>query len=76
MILSPKIRKALRLAAVQHDGQYRKDGVTPFIIHPIEVAMIVSEYTDNEDIISAALLHDVLEDTRGCSMGYENFPSL
>ena len=66
MTLTPKIRKALRLAGVQHDGQYRKDGVTPFIIHPIEVALIVSEYTNNEDIISSALLHDVLEDTQGC----------
>ncbi len=67
MILTDKIRKALRLVAVQHDGQHRKDGVTPFIIHPIEVAMIVSEYANDEDIISAALLHDVLEDTDGCS---------
>jgi len=67
MILTPKIRQALRLAATQHDGQHRKDGVTPFIIHPIEVAMIVSEYTNNEDIISSALLHDVLEDTQGYS---------
>jgi len=66
MTLTPKIRKALRLAGVQHDGQYRKDGVTPFIIHPIEVAMIVLEYTSNEDTISSALLHDVLEDTQGC----------
>lgn len=67
MILTPKIRKALRLAATQHDGQHRKDGVTPFVIHPIEVAMIVSEYTINEDVISSALLHDVLEDTQGYS---------
>ncbi|MFA6518884.1 MAG: HD domain-containing protein [Candidatus Shapirobacteria bacterium] len=55
------------MAATQHDGQYRKDGVTPFIIHPFEVAMIVSEYTNDEDIISSALLHDVLEDTQGYS---------
>lgn len=67
MDLTPKIRKALRVAAIQHDGQHRRDGVTPFIIHPFEVAMIVSEYTNNEDIISSALLHDVLEDTQGYS---------
>lgn len=65
MQLTSKIRKALRLAATQHDGQYRRDNTTPFIIHPVEVALVVSEYTDNEDIISAALLHDVLEDTQG-----------
>jgi (p)ppGpp synthase/HD superfamily hydrolase len=67
MILTLKIRKALRLAAVQHDGQHRKDSVTPFIIHPIEVAIIVSEYINNENVISSALLHDVLEDTQGYS---------
>ena len=67
MILTDKIRKALRVAAVQHDKQYRKDNLTPFIIHPYEVALIVSEYIDDEDIISAALLHDLLEDTSGYS---------
>ena len=67
MVLTPKIRKALRLAATQHDRQYRRDSITPFIIHPIEVAMIVSEYSNDEDVISSALLHDVLEDTQGCS---------
>jgi (p)ppGpp synthase/HD superfamily hydrolase len=67
MILTPKIRNSLRLAATQHDGQHRRDNITPFIIHPIEVAMIVSEYTNDENVISSALLHDVLEDTQGCS---------
>lgn len=67
MILTDKIRKALRVAAIQHDKQYRKDNLTPFIIHPYEVALIVSEYIDDEDIISATLLHDLLEDTSGYS---------
>lgn len=67
MRLTDKIRKALRLVAIQHDGQYRRDKITPFLIHPVEVAMIVSEYTNNEDIICSALLHDVLEDTKGYS---------
>lgn len=67
MILTDKIRKALRVAAIQHDKQYRKDNLTPFIIHPYEVALRVSEYIDDEDIISAALLHDLLEDTSGYS---------
>jgi len=67
MKLTNKIRKALRVAAIQHDKQYRKDNLTPFVIHPFEVALIVSEYTEDEDIISAALLHDLLEDTSGYS---------
>ena len=68
MILTNKIRNALKTSAVQHDGQHRKDGLTPFIIHPVEVAIIISEYTNNEDIICAALLHDILEDTLGYSV--------
>ncbi len=67
MELTKKIRKALRVAAIQHDKQYRKDNLTPFVIHPFEVALIVSEYTEDEDIISSALLHDLLEDTSGFS---------
>lgn len=70
MVLTDKIRKAIRVASIQHDKQYRKDNVTPFIIHPFEVAIIVSEFTTDENIISSALLHDVLEDTHGYS--YEN----
>lgn len=65
MKLTDKIRRALRVAAIQHDKQYRKDNLTPLIIHPFEVALIVSEYTDDEDVMSAALLHDLLEDTSG-----------
>lgn len=68
MILTNKIREALKVAARQHDGQKRKDNITPFIIHPFEVAWLVSQYTNNEDTISAALLHDVIEDTQGYSV--------
>ncbi len=67
MILTDKIRKAIRIATIQHDKQYRKDNVTPFIVHPFEVSLIVSEFTADEDIISSALLHDILEDTQGYS---------
>lgn len=68
MDLTTKIRKALRIAAIQHDKQYRRDNKTPFIIHPIEVALVVSKYTDDENVICSALLHDVLEDTVGCTI--------
>lgn len=67
MDLTPKIRKALRTAATLHDGQYRRNSPIPAIVHPFEVAMVVSDYTKDEDIISSAFLHDVLEDTQGYS---------
>ena len=59
------VLKATKFAALKHCDQRRKDGKTPYIIHPISVAMILSEIGSIEDpeILSAALLHDTLEDT-------------
>jgi (p)ppGpp synthase/HD superfamily hydrolase len=73
MLFTPKIRLALKIAATQHQGQFRKDQNTPFIIHPVEVALIVSEISADENTLCAALLHDVLEDTTGYSI--ENLTS-
>jgi len=61
---TPLIAKALNVAAKLHDGQYRKGkSKLPYITHPMTVAMIVSKYTDDEEIIASALLHDTIEDT-------------
>lgn len=65
MIMTQKIRKALEIAERQHRGQYRKNGVTPYLLHPVSVAWRVSSYTENEDTVVTALLHDVIEDTAG-----------
>ncbi len=60
------ILDALRFAADKHRTQRRKDpGDTPFINHVIEVAHVlagVGGVTDPE-VLQAALLHDVVEDT-------------
>lgn len=58
-----KIELAKQLATEAHESikQTRKDG-RPYIVHPIDVAEIVKTVTDNEDMIAAAYLHDVLED--------------
>ena len=58
-----KITKALDFAILAHSGQYRKSG-EEYVIHPILVASITSFFSDNEDMIIAALLHDVVEDTK------------
>lgn len=57
------ITKAFRLANNAHDGMRRRSG-EPYILHPIEVATIVSkEIGLGSTSIAAALLHDVVEDT-------------
>ncbi len=56
------IRKAFEVARDAHAGQYRKSG-EPFIMHPLCVAMILSELRLDKETIIAAILHDVVEDT-------------
>ena len=55
--------EAAVFAARAHDGQVRKGSGIPYILHPMEVASIVSTLTDDEEVIAAALLHDTIEDT-------------
>lgn len=63
MKLTNKIQKALGVSIRLHAGQTRKtDENIPYSSHVVAVAWILSEYTNDEDIIVAGLLHDVLED--------------
>ncbi len=55
--------KAIIFATKAHSGAKRKGTNVPYIVHPIEAAAIVSAMTDDQEIIAAAVLHDVLEDT-------------
>ena len=57
-----KLTKAIEFATAAHDGMRRKKDNTPYILHPLEAAVIVGTMTDDQDIISAAVLHDVVED--------------
>jgi len=54
------------MAARFHNNQYRKDGRTPYVAHPMRVAMIVRDVFGfgDETVLAAALLHDLIEDTR------------
>ena len=61
--LSSLLCQATRLAAQAHDGAYRKGGRAPYLLHVMETAEIVGTMTENEDVLAAAVLHDVLEDT-------------
>ncbi|MBQ7059848.1 MAG: bifunctional (p)ppGpp synthetase/guanosine-3',5'-bis(diphosphate) 3'-pyrophosphohydrolase [Firmicutes bacterium] len=57
-----KVRKAYELAAKAHEGQMRQSG-EPYIIHPLNVAIILAQLELDLETIEAGLLHDVVEDT-------------
>ena len=59
---SEAINRALLYAKNAHSSQKRKSG-EPYVIHPILVASIVAKLGNDEAMIIAALLHDVVEDT-------------
>ncbi len=56
------LRRAFEFADKAHEGQRRKSG-EPFIAHPIEVAIILAGLHMDVETITAALLHDTIEDT-------------
>jgi calcineurin-like phosphoesterase family protein len=59
------VEKARLFATAAHSaiGQKRKYTGEPYIVHPTEVATMVKQYTNDDNMIAAAWLHDVLEDT-------------
>ncbi len=56
------VTQAMIFAAQAHDGMRRRKEHNPYILHPAEVAAIVGSMTDKQEVIAAALLHDVVED--------------
>ena len=61
------IERAYRFAERSHDGQTRLSG-EPFVEHPLETALYLAELRLDANALSAALLHDVMED---CAVGFE-----
>lgn len=56
------VRRAYVFAARMHRGQRRKSG-DPYIMHPLEVALIVAQHNLDAPSVCAGLLHDTVEDT-------------
>ena len=59
------LEEAIIYATVMHQGKVRKFNGIPYILHPMEVAQILSTMTEDADIITAGILHDIVEDTDG-----------
>ena len=56
------VSEAIIFAAKAHDGMRRKKGNIPYVLHPMEAAVIVGSMSDDQNLIAAAVLHDVVED--------------
>jgi len=54
--------EAAIFATRAHSGQKRKMSGIPYILHPMEVAVIIGTMTDDKEIMAAGLLHDTVED--------------
>jgi (p)ppGpp synthase/HD superfamily hydrolase len=59
----PLTRRALEFAAERHEGQVREADRAPFILHPLEVAQLLRGRQYRDEVVAAAVLHDVVEDT-------------
>jgi len=72
------IQSASRTAAQAHAGMTRKDGTTPYIVHPARVAALVGHCGGNHIAIISAWLHDIFEDCtpEACSLAQETLQTL
>jgi (p)ppGpp synthase/HD superfamily hydrolase len=69
---SPRLYEALALAAKAHKDQIRKGSDVPYIVHPIQVAMILQAHGFDEDLAIAGILHDTVED---CDVSFDDIRS-
>lgn len=63
MVYPLALEEAIQYASVKHMNQRRKISEYPYITHPLMVMYLVSQYNDDLDVLCAAVLHDVVEDT-------------
>jgi (p)ppGpp synthase/HD superfamily hydrolase len=59
---SDRINHALAFAAKHHDQQVRKGTRLPYLTHPANVAIILTRYGCDDQVVVAGILHDVIED--------------
>ena len=59
------LEEAIIYATIMHQGKTRKIKQIPYILHPLEVSQILSTMTDDPYVVTAGILHDILEETDG-----------
>jgi guanosine-3',5'-bis(diphosphate) 3'-pyrophosphohydrolase len=60
--MGKRLDRAICFAVEKHAGMYRKGRRVPYIVHPMETLSIAATMTEEEEILCAAVLHDVVED--------------
>ncbi len=60
--LTEDVQRALEFSINSHTNQFRKSG-EEYVVHPILVSVVTAYYSNDEHMVIAALLHDVVEDT-------------
>ena len=82
---SPLITKAIEIAKKKHNGKKRRIENAPYLIHPLRVAHILYQAGASNELIAAAIVHDVLEDENDeehnnnvakSTLGYELTPEI
>jgi (p)ppGpp synthase/HD superfamily hydrolase len=56
------VSEAIAFSTMAHDGMRRRKSDAPYVLHPMEVGVIIGTMTDNQQVIAAGVLHDVVED--------------
>ena len=56
------VSEAIAFAVKAHDSMRRKNSDTPYILHPMEAMIIVGTMSEDQNLLAAAALHDVVED--------------
>lgn len=57
------VDKAIIYAVKHHKGVFRRNKKVPYIVHPLEAMGIVASITEDNELLAAAALHDLIEDT-------------
>jgi (p)ppGpp synthase/HD superfamily hydrolase len=59
----PTVRRAVEWALVMHADQRREVDQAPFVLHPLEVASLLSGRDIDDEVVTAGVLHDIVETT-------------